>query len=315
MSVLNIWFLNVGHGDCSYIELPNGARLMIDCGSGGNNWPSKLLKHYKITKSEKSVSIPEITDSYGIDNLIISHPHTDHFSDLKAIHDDIGFYLLSGGYRGFIDQIQVADMDWHKRGQEQAKYFIEIVNKYKGEYKVSRDRIDSAKDMGCRVSKKRFIEYQQGVDLNDISYLTTLTFGTNKILFAGDLTASGVETILKSSKASEFKEFVSGTTILKVPHHGRENGCSKEMFDLFGIKPLLCVVSDSVLNEKNQGTANTEWYTRNTSDQQTIINGQPSVRKVLTTRCDGDINMQFKLDGSLTVTTNYFAKLRKELLS
>lgn len=88
MAELQIWFLDVGHGDCAYIQLPNGAKMMIDCGGGDNHWPSLLLKHYKVTKNEKSVSIPNKPEvKHGLDMLVITHPHGDHFSDIQSIHD------------------------------------------------------------------------------------------------------------------------------------------------------------------------------------------------------------------------------------
>lgn len=308
MSELNIWFLDVGHGDCAYAELPNGARMMIDCG-GGDHWPSKLLSHYEVTKDSNPAAIPNHPSGYALDNLIITHPHGDHIADIEAIHDKIGFFVLTGGYNPFIDKIALEKIDFRKRGQEAAKKFVEIVKKYTVKINATEDRVALAKPL-CTVKKKRFFEYDDTVDLNDLSWLVSLEIGTTKVLFAGDLTCSGIKKILSSDKAEDFRNFVKGTTILKVPHHGRENGCSEEMFNAFGREPLLCIASDEILNERNEGTSNIQWYTDRTSDEKIIINGEMQNRKVLTTRQDKDIYVKISDAGEIQINTNCFRHLR-----
>lgn len=311
---LMIWFLNVGHGDCSYIELPNGARMMIDCGCGEDHWPSRLLKHYSISGKANSVTIPEIGTKYGIDNLVISHPHGDHMGDIESIHDDVGFYSLTGNYSSFIGQIPTESIDFRKRGKMAAEKFRQVVNKYHGKYVAARDRVALCKP-ACIVNNKRFIGYQDGIDLNELSWFVSLEIGGHKVLFTGDMTKAGVKKILGSDKATEFTNFVRGTTILKVPHHGRENGCSAEMFENFGHKPLLCVASDKVLDDQNEGTSNIEWYSARTSDTPLNIDGSLQNRKVLTTRKDGDILITISTTGEIEIATNSLKQVRDIVLS
>ncbi len=313
MAELKIWFLDVGHGDCAYIELPNGARMMIDCGCGENHWPSKLLKHYKITKNENPVSIPNDNRKYGLDNLVLTHPHGDHIADIEAIHDEIGFYLLTGGYRGFIDKIKLEQVDFRKRGQDAAKKFFEVVKKYSGEYVASKDRVVMAKPP-CVVKQKRFIQYEDGIDINELSRFVSFEIGGKKILFTADMTSDGIKKILASSQKESFKAFVKGTAILKVPHHGRENGCSQELFDAFRGEPLLCIASDEILNEKNEGTSNIAWYANRTSDKKIGVDGEMQSRKVLTTRKDKDIFIQISDAGELKVVTNNFKDIKSKVL-
>lgn len=52
-------------GDSAYVELPNGAGMMIDCGCGDNHWSSTLLKKYDITQNNP-VQIPSESESYGL---------------------------------------------------------------------------------------------------------------------------------------------------------------------------------------------------------------------------------------------------------
>ena len=223
MTHLDIWFLDVGHGDCAYLELPNGAKMMIDCG-GADNWPSRLLKYCGRTREKGTAKVSEAQNKgpYGLDKLVISHLHGDHLSDIAAIHGDIGFHYLTGNYGPIIDDIKIEEMDFRKRGQDAARKFVEIVKSYSGGYDASSDYVAAARPI-CTVNTRRFINYSSGVDLNDISYFVSMKIGGHKILFPGNITATGVRATLASPDAQRFKDFVSGTTVLKVPHHGREN--------------------------------------------------------------------------------------------
>ena len=312
MASIKFWFLDVGHGDSSYIELSNGARIMIDCGCSLNHWPSKLLKHFNVTAEGKPVPIPDEKRKFGLDKLVISHPHGDHIADIKAIHDEIKFCWLRGGYSTFIDEI-LESIDYRKRNEEAVGKFVEIVKNYTGEYDASRDRTVQACPP-CGVEYKRFLSYTKGMDLNELSWFSSFSIGGQKVLYTGDMTANGVRKILDSNRAEEFKEFVKGTSILKAPHHGRENGCSEELFKAFGNKPLLCIISDEVLNEKNEGTASTQWYYDRTNDNKVLIDGVMQNRRVLTTRKDKDIYIEIDDSGALSVTTNCFVDVKSKIL-
>lgn len=313
MPKLKLWFLDVGHGDCTYIELPNGARMMIDCGCGDEHWPSKMLNYYKINKTSRPVSIPGEERKYGLDKLIITHPHGDHIADIEAIHDQIAFCWLQGTYRPFVDKLSVENIDFRKRNESAVKKFIEVVKEYTGDYLKERDRTIMA-NPPCMAHHKRFISFEDNIDLNELSWFSSFVIGGQKILFTGDMTATGVNKILQSNEEENFRNFVKGTTLLKVPHHGRQNGCSQELFDAFERKPLLCIVSDEVLNDKNEGTSVTQWYYERTSEESITINGSSANRRVLTTRNDKDIYVEVDENGNIAVTTNNFAADKTKIL-
>ena len=131
----------------------------------------------------------------------------------------------------------------------------------------------------------------------------------------GDLTKTGIDKILNSYKREGFKNFVKGTTVIKIAHHGRVNGCSSELFDLIGNKPLVGIVSDETLNESNSGTSNVGWYDSYISDNKVKINGELQARKVLTTRKDKDIFMEFFPDGTFEVHTDCFSTDKESILN
>ena len=286
---------------------------MIDCGSGVDNWPSKLLKYYSVTKNEKPAPIPNHPTGYALDKLLITHPHGDHIGDIAAIHDEIGFYLFVGGYGSFIDNIEVEQMDFRKRNLDAARKFKEVVKKYIGKYDVNEDRVAMAKPTCC-VKTVRYINFTKDMDFNDLSWFVSFEIGSHKVLFTGDMTSSGITEILSSSYADDFMRFVEGTTVLKIPHHGRVDGSSQEMFDAFGIEPILCIASDEVLNEKNEGTSNIKWYSDRTSDIMVNIDGSMQNRKVLTTRKDKDIYLQISDTTIMSVQTNCFKDIKPQIL-
>ena len=112
----------------------------------------------------------------------------------------------------------------------------------------------------------------------------------------------------------EKKPWEAADKRLKVPHHGRENGCSQAMFEAFDKKPLLRIASDEVLNEKNEGTSNIQWYSDRTSDEKINIDGTMQNRKILTTRKDKDIYLQVSDAGIVQVNTNCFQDRKGEIL-
>lgn len=72
-SALEIIFLNVGQGDASLVEWPNGERWLID---GGPN-KDTILRYLRRRGIDK------------LDVLVASHPHLDHINGLFALEEEI----------------------------------------------------------------------------------------------------------------------------------------------------------------------------------------------------------------------------------
>ena len=66
---LNAYFVSVGQGDATYIELPGGSNVLIDGGPAGAPIYN-FLKEKGVTK---------------IDHLVLTHPHSDHYRGLKKV--------------------------------------------------------------------------------------------------------------------------------------------------------------------------------------------------------------------------------------
>ena len=73
---LKAYFLNVGQGDAAYLELPNGTNVLIDAGpsKSTNSYLASFLAEHKVAK---------------LDNVVLTHPHSDHYTGLKYIFSNI----------------------------------------------------------------------------------------------------------------------------------------------------------------------------------------------------------------------------------
>lgn len=269
MAQLKISILDIGHGDFIYAETPLGNNLIIDCGSGNNIIPSTFLN-----------KLPNISE------LQISHPHIDHFQDIIAISSKTISSFRCPNLERFSDSV----ISWKSDDVQKINTLRTLKRKI--------PPTDSAVMVGNGFSHTVWMP--SNIDFNNpntASCVTTLSFNGFKILFGGDLPESGWDNLLTQQA---FINAISGTTVFKVPHHGRVDGCSDNLFKY--ISPKLCVVSDKSIDDTNENTVATNWYTLRS--QGCNISGYTGQRKVMTTRNDGSIHISVDDKGSWTVYPN-----------
>lgn len=90
MSVLRVDHINVGHGDTSLVELPDGAFMLVDCNVTEDSEALGMLKE----------RIPEKDGVREIDILVVTHPDADHITGLPLLEDN-GFAISSVWESGF----------------------------------------------------------------------------------------------------------------------------------------------------------------------------------------------------------------------
>jgi competence protein ComEC len=266
MAGLKVAFLDAGHGDFAYVETPLSDRMVIDVGTG-SVVPSQFLSNLNT-----------------ITELQVSHPHTDHFDDIIEISKKkISSFLCHVG--GFSDNV----IGWIRA--DRAK--IAKLRELSSTVAYNKDAIR----VGSGFLIWRFIP--TNIDLKDpntASLVTILRYNQIKILFGGDLPSAGWENLLLNPA---FIQAVSGTTIFKVPHHGRSEGCCQKLFDLKTFKPQLCISSDKSIEKDNKNTAATDWYSKRATGCNVV--GYNGSRSVLTTRSDGSIFIQVNEQGACWV--------------
>lgn len=271
MSKLKVSFLNVGHGDFIYAETPLNETLVIDLGTG-DVVPSEFLR--KVT---------------NISELQISHPHTDHFDDIIAMSTKNITSFRCPNLSGFDDKV----IGWKKHDRIKIAKLRELKNNKKS----NNDAVKAGNGFQHTVWVPEEIDSNNP---NTASLVTTLAYKGVKILFGGDLPSSGWESLLKKPG---FISAISGTTIFKVPHHGRVDGCCQALFDLSDFNPNLCIISDKPLDKDNKNTVATGWYSSKLS-LGCNVEGYSEKRKVLTTRSDKSIFIEVNDSGKWWVYPN-----------
>ena len=108
-------------------------------------------------------------------------------------------------------------------------------------------------------------------------------------MFPGDMERNGFDHLLNT--CPPFRQTVVSVDVLVASHHGRQNGMCPNTFDVYGCAPKLVVISDDYKQYESQET--TAYYGGKTSG---ILGfrDQAGVRKVLTTRSEGEIRFSFQ---------------------
>jgi competence protein ComEC len=219
---LLVTFLDVGHGDASFIRFPHGTTMLIDSGGSyrddidmGARVIAPFLRHTRVRR---------------LDYLVATHPQSDHAKGFGAIlHDfqvgqfwDNGAPLRSEWY-GALRDVAV------QRGIYQ-------------DVAAARDRatvIDGVHlellhpSATFRPPTKRRGDREDAGE-NNRSLVLKLTYGAISFLFTGDIEQEAESVLLQTS-------YDLRATVLKVPHHGSRTSSSEPF--VRAVNPSVGVIS------------------------------------------------------------------------
>ena len=195
---LRVSFLDVGQGDCSVIQTPEGKIILVDCGRTSftsNSGERTIAPYLRRTGSDR------------IDILIITHLHLDHIGGIKYLLEnfDIGKIIESG-------------QRFPTAFTETMDSLIEIKN-IPREVVRSGDYINDLNDMRFYFlfPDNKFVNSSGitiGNNLNNGSVAFILKFRETEIFFTGDIEKESERFICDT-----YSEFLK-TDVLKVAHHG-----------------------------------------------------------------------------------------------
>ncbi len=236
----SVHFIDVGEGDCIFVNLPDGKNIMIDVGEN----------------SEKNLStIRSVLTRYGverIDYLILTHPDSDHVGNACALVEAFGVGTAYLPYiydtSAFINYGEAADA--LKACGADIKY-SQIQTAVVGtDYSVfflspaPKDASGGAYD----VFNSSLTPSAQA--RNDVSPIIYLEYRGVRFLFTGDAGFSQEEYVLLNEKSGLYeKSFayygreckLENIDFLKVSHHGADDACGSDFLSL--LKPYNAIIS------------------------------------------------------------------------
>ncbi len=207
---LKVAYLNIGQGDATFIQAPNGNKIMIDGGPSGS-----------VTESELAKQLP-FYDRH-LDLIMLTHPDSDHVAGFESIMND---------YK--VDKVMEPGSNTDTATYKQIEGTIT-------EKKIP--KILARRGMRIVLDKKRNIYLSilfpdrdpSTWETNLSSIVSRLTYATNSFLFQGD-SPQQIENYLVSIDGDALK-----SNVLKVGHHGSKTSSS----DLYvqTVEPEYAVIS------------------------------------------------------------------------
>ncbi len=202
---LRVTFLDVGQGDATVLELPDGETILVDGGAAYERWDMGRM-----------VVGPYLWDQgiRRITHVIATHPQLDHVGGLSWIikNFEIGHYWSNGVQR---------TAPFYQRLQDalEEKGLVEHIA-WEGE--------EIIKEGPCRLlslnpplaeNDPTFRELR-GAELNNLSVVLSLTCGKHSILLTAD---SEIEALTRFIH----HPLVKAATVVKIPHHGAKSSLNR----------------------------------------------------------------------------------------
>lgn len=266
---------DVEHGACALLTTPRPGggvmRLLVDCGHNATKkwYPGEHLRRLGATVVEQ---------------FVVTNYDEDHLS----------------GYRNLLEQ--GVEVEWLYRNVSVAPQTIRWLKSETGmgpgieALVTSLNRFDPPGHNAANqpvfpgVAFEAFYNsYPDFDDENNLSLVLHLEVHGHSFLFPGDMERAGFEHLLATN--ARFRQVVGQITVLMASHHGRKSGICPDMFDVWGCRPTLVVISDDY---KQYDTQETTAYYASKAKGITNFRSAGVNRRVLTTRTDGEVCFSFQ---------------------
>ena len=266
---------DVDHGSCITVTGPSGDVMMLDCGySLSRPWfPSVAYAGQTIR-----MFIPQNLDE-------------DHVQDLPALWN--GPPIMGMFSNPTVTAAALKAMKAGRMGAGVQKAYDILA--YYGAGGIGQWQ----HDLGGVHWHAFFNRY--GLDFTDTNNLSVALFvrwGAFTILLGGDLECAGWERLLRMP---DFVARLAEVRVYVASHHGRENGKCEALFKY--MRPDVVIFSDGPKRYETQETRN--WYAARVrgipdQDKPQTASG-PVMRKVMTTRSDGTLDIEVNAFGGYMV--------------
>ena len=202
-----VTILDIGQGSSVFLHLPDGTRILADGGSTAAKIGEQVIGPYLWSQR-----------IWQLDQAVISHPHSDHFSGMDFIlrhFQPKQLWINGDAYREGIYQ-QILD--------QAAAQGIQVLIPTNGQ------RLAQGNDFALTVLRGELPEE----DVNDASLVLHYRHGQRAFLLPGDIGKRSEKLLIQQS--SELR-----ADVLLAAHHGSSTSNSEEF--LAAVNPILIVVS------------------------------------------------------------------------
>jgi competence protein ComEC len=205
--LLRVSFVDVGQGDASLIDFPDGRLALVDTGQGGRHPAVRELTGLLAARRRSR-----------IDLLIITHGHPDHYGALPQLLDAVEIaeiwlngQLLTEERDGAMSRLMTEAM---ARGTK---------------LRFAPELCGSSRSFGGAKLEVLWPcpRYDPGLGLNDNSIAFRLQFGRRAFLFTGDVEREAERLLVASRR-------IEPADVLKVAHHGSKTSSSAELVAAVG---------------------------------------------------------------------------------
>lgn len=166
-------------------------------------------------------------DIHSLDSVIITHPHMDHYEGLRVILER-RTARIGKVYMNFPTDAQCkAESPWGCRLNHLsqikdllAKAGVPVIRLFQGQ----RIKVSSSAEFEVLYAYDGINTPAGKTDINDMSVILSLSHGSHRFLFTGDLNKKIGNYLSKHGKGLK-------ANILKVPHHGTESLPGNDFFE------------------------------------------------------------------------------------
>lgn len=217
--VTEVAFLDIGQGSSTFISFPLGRKVLLD---GGNHASSSF-------DAGRTVIAPFLWKKkvWQLDDIIISHPHSDHYNGLNFI------IRRFHPQRLWIGGSETASGPYRELLQEASRRGVQIKTPDKSELLLS-DKKASLTGIHNFKMNKKLLDKGAALSVNDLSQVLRLQHDDYTFLFPGDISAKMEKILVDRSAALQAK-------VLLAPHHGSKGSNSGGF--LSAVNPDTVVVS------------------------------------------------------------------------
>ena len=210
---LDAYFLDIGQGDCIFLEAPDGSTMLVDAGDRGN-FPviDAFLRERDVER---------------LDVVVATHVHADHIGSMAEVIDsyDIGAFYMpdrssdSNSYADMMDALEDAGVPVQT---------LELLPSDTGPLVL-----DWADGVDTLVLSPFDGTYPEE---NDYSIVLHVAYGGTSILLTGDAETAAERILLKALPHHYVR-----STVLKVGHHGSSSSTCDQF--LSAVAPQFAVIS------------------------------------------------------------------------